>query len=99
MKIAVVGTGYVGLSNAMIFSQYHEVVALDIIDNKVEMLNQKISPIQDPDISLFLSENYSTFVQQLTDLMLIRTQILSLSLHQRIMIPKPITLILRVLKA
>lgn len=61
MKIAVVGTGYVGLSNAMIFSQYHEVVALDIIDNKVEMLNQKISPIQDPDISLFLSEKPLNF--------------------------------------
>ncbi|MEK5777834.1 UDP-glucose 6-dehydrogenase, partial [Acinetobacter nosocomialis] len=61
MKIAVAGTGYVGLSNAMIFSQHHEVVALDIIDNKVEMLNQKISPIQDPDISLFLSEKLLNF--------------------------------------
>lgn len=61
MKIAVVGTGYVGLSNAMIFSQHHEVVALDIIDNKVEMLNQKISPIQDSDISLFLSEKPLNF--------------------------------------
>lgn len=61
MKIAVAGTGYVGLSNAMIFSQHHEVVALDIIDNKVEMLNQKISPIQDPDISTFLSEKPLNF--------------------------------------
>lgn len=61
MKIVIVGTGYVGLSNAMIFSQHHEVVALDIIDNKVEMLNQKISPIQDPDISLFLSEKPLNF--------------------------------------
>lgn len=61
MKIAVAGTGYVGLSNAMIFSQHHEVVALDIIDNKVEMLNQKISPIQDPDISAFLSEKPLNF--------------------------------------
>ena len=61
MKIAVTGTGYVGLSNAMIFSQHHEVVALDIIDNKVEMLNQKISPIQDPDISTFLSEKPLNF--------------------------------------
>lgn len=61
MKIAVAGTGYVGLSNAMIFSQHHEVVALDIIDNKVEMLNQKISPIQDPNISTFLSEKPLNF--------------------------------------
>ncbi|MHA5057200.1 nucleotide sugar dehydrogenase [Acinetobacter schindleri] len=61
MKIAVAGTGYVGLSNAMIFSQHHEVVALDIIDNKVEMLNQKISPIQDPEISAFLSEKPLNF--------------------------------------
>ena len=61
MKIAVAGTGYVGLSNAMIFSQLHEVVALDIIDSKVEMLNQKVSPIQDPDISNFLSEKPLNF--------------------------------------
>ncbi|NAR69249.1 nucleotide sugar dehydrogenase [Acinetobacter haemolyticus] len=61
MKIVIVGTGYVGLSNAMIFSQHHEVVALDIIDNKVQMLNQKISPIQDSDISLFLSEKPLNF--------------------------------------
>ena len=61
MKIVIVGTGYVGLSNAMIFSQHHEVVALDIIDSKVEMLNQKVSPIQDPDISNFLSERPLNF--------------------------------------
>lgn len=61
MKIAVAGTGYVGLSNAMIFSQHHEVIALDIIDKKVDMLNQKISPIQDADISTFLSEKPLNF--------------------------------------
>lgn len=61
MKIAVAGTGYVGLSNAMIFSQHHDVVALDIIESKVEMLNRKISPIQDPDISTFLSEKPLNF--------------------------------------
>ena len=61
MKIAVAGTGYVGLSNAMIFSQHHEVIALDIIDTKVDMLNQKISPIQDEDISTFLSEKPLNF--------------------------------------
>lgn len=61
MKIVVAGTGYVGLSNAMIFSQHHEVIALDIIDTKVDMLNQKISPIQDADISTFLSEKPLNF--------------------------------------
>ena len=61
MKIAVAGTGYVGLSNAMIFSQHHEVIALDIIDTKVDMLNQKISPIHDTDISTFLSEKPLNF--------------------------------------
>ena len=61
MKIAVAGTGYVGLSNAMIFSQHHEVIALDSIDTKVDMLNQKISPIQDADISTFLSEKPLNF--------------------------------------
>lgn len=61
MKIAVAGTGYVGLSNAMIFAQHHEVIALDILDEKVEMLNNKISPIQDQDISNFLQQKTLNF--------------------------------------
>jgi len=56
MKIAVAGTGYVGLSIATLLSQHHEVMAVDIIPEKVELINQKKSPIQDDYIEKYLAE-------------------------------------------
>ena len=61
MKIAVVGTGYVGLSNAMLLSQHNEVVALDIDENKIALLNDKKSPIVDTEISEFLTRSDLNF--------------------------------------
>lgn len=56
LNIAVAGTGYVGLSIATLLAQHNEVTAIDIIPEKVDKINHKISPIQDDYIELYLSE-------------------------------------------
>ena len=64
-KIAVAGTGYVGLSMATLLSQHHPVVAVDIIPEKVEMINQRISPIQDEYIEKYFAEKELNLVATL----------------------------------
>ncbi|SFP66316.1 nucleotide sugar dehydrogenase [Enterovibrio norvegicus] len=65
MKIAVAGTGYVGLSNAMLLAQNNQVVAVDILPEKVEMLNNGLSPITDKDIEHFLAHKDLAFYASL----------------------------------
>ncbi|MBU1668540.1 nucleotide sugar dehydrogenase [bacterium] len=60
-KIAIAGTGYVGLSNGILLAQYNEVVALDVIPEKVEMLNNKQSPIEDAEIEDYLENKVLNF--------------------------------------
>lgn len=65
MKIAVAGTGYVGISNALLLAKHNQVVALDIVAQKVDMLNNKQSPIEDRDIERYLVEENLNFVATL----------------------------------
>ncbi|TDM56058.1 nucleotide sugar dehydrogenase [Aliivibrio fischeri] len=61
MKIAIAGTGYVGLSNAMLLAQHNDVIAIDIIEEKVNLLNDKLSPIVDAEITDFLNNKELSF--------------------------------------
>ncbi len=66
MKITIAGTGYVGLSNAVLLSQHNSVVAVDLVQSKVDMINDRISPIVDAEISEYLS-NHSLDLRATTD--------------------------------
>ncbi|MBW3526221.1 nucleotide sugar dehydrogenase [Shewanella sp. NKUCC05_KAH] len=65
MKIAIAGTGYVGLSNAMLLAQHNEIIAVDIIEEKVALLNKGVSPIVDTEISSFLANKLLNFTATL----------------------------------
>ncbi|NDO75597.1 nucleotide sugar dehydrogenase [Shewanella sp. SE1] len=65
MKVAISGTGYVGLSNAMLLAQHNQVIAVDIVPEKVEMLNNKQSPIVDAEIESFLANKTLNFTATL----------------------------------
>jgi UDPglucose 6-dehydrogenase len=65
MKIAIAGTGYVGLSLAVLLAQHHQVIALDVVPEKVELLNNKQSPIADAEIEAFLANKPLNFIATL----------------------------------
>ena len=93
MKIAVAGTGYVGLSIATLLSQHNEVMAVDIIEEKVNLINDRKSPIQDEYIEKYLAEKDLDLVATMTQKQHIKMQHLWLLQLQRIMIARKIILI------
>ena len=76
LKIAVAGTGYVGMSIATLLSQHHQVTAVDVIPEKVEKINKRISPIQDEYIESSLRKRNSTLPPLLMGQQLIKMQTL-----------------------
>ena len=88
MKLAVAGTGYVGLSIATLLAQHHEVMAVDIIEDKVNKINHRISPIQDEYIEKYLKEKELNLTATLNAEDHIRMLFLLSLLHQQTMIQR-----------
>lgn len=90
LKIAVAGTGYVGLSIATLLSQKHQVVAVDVIPEKVEKINNRISPIQDEYIEKYFAEKELNLPQLLMVHQPTKMQIMLLLPHLQITIQRRI---------
>lgn len=93
MKIAVAGTGYVGLSIATLLAQHHEVMAVDIIEDKVNKINNRISPIQDEYIEKYLKEKELNLTATLNAEDAYKDAFLLSLLHQQTMIQRRTSLI------
>lgn len=85
MNITITGTGYVGLSNAVLLSQKYPVIALDIDNKKVDKINERISPIDDKEISDFLSTKSLNLKATTDKISLIKMLTLSSLPHRPIM--------------
>ena len=68
MRIAVAGTGYVGLSNAILLAQHNEVIAVDVVKERVELINKGISPFVDKEIEEYLKERHQGYVTDSSNL-------------------------------
>ena len=88
MKIAVAGTGYVGLSNAILLAQHNSVTAVDVVQAKVDLINSKKSPIVDKEISEYLESHKLDLTATLDGETAYRNADLLLFQLQQIMIPK-----------